>query len=197
MRIVFLLTAALFLGAAAPAPVPEPPGLWQGAMHGDTPDTLKGATVLTTGAFAKLNKSAHPILLDVADAQKKPPSMSSDMPWLPTHRTIPGAIWLVGAGDGTSAPAFADALKARVEDLTRKDLTRPVVVFCHPHCWGSWNAAKRLVELGYRHIYWYPQGVEGWQNAHDTVVATPDAAWEKAISHDKLENSKRIRQGRN
>lgn len=197
MRIVLLLAAALFLGAAAPVPVPEPSGLWQGAMHGDTPDTLKGATVLTTDAFAKLNKSKHPLLLDVAETPKKPPAMDEGMPWLPAHRTIPGAIWLAGAGDGTGNPAFATALKMRVADLTQKDLTHPVVVFCHPHCWGSWNTAKRLIGFGYQHVYWYPQGVEGWQNGHDTVVAKPDAAWEKAIPHDKLENSKRIRQGRN
>ncbi|HEY5226605.1 MAG TPA: rhodanese-like domain-containing protein [Methylovirgula sp.] len=185
MRIIFLLAAALFLGAAAPAPVPEPSGLWQGAMHGDTPDTLKGATVLTSGAFAKLNKSKHPLLLDVAETPKKPPAMGEGMPWLPTHRTIPDAIWLVGAGDGTSDPAFAAALKLRVADLTQKDLTHPIVVFCHPHCWGSWNTAKRLIEIGYTHVYWYPEGVEGWQNdGHDTIVAKPDATW-KAISEAK------------
>jgi PQQ-dependent catabolism-associated CXXCW motif protein len=185
MRVILLLAAALFFGAAAPAPVPEPSGLWQGAMHGDTPYTLKGATVLTSAAFVKLNKSKHPLLLDVAESPKKPPAMAEGMPWLPTHRTIPGAIWLVGAGDGTSDPAFAAALKSRVADLTHKDLTHPIVVFCHPHCWGSWNTAKRLIRLGYKHVYWYPQGVEGWQNGgHDTIVAKPDAKW-KAISEAK------------
>jgi PQQ-dependent catabolism-associated CXXCW motif protein len=194
MRLVVLLAAALFLAAAAPAPVPEPSGLWQGAMHGATPDTLHGASVLTTEAFAKLMNRAHPLLLDVAEADKKPAGMDNGMPWMPTHRTIPGAVWLVGAGNGTSDPAFATVLKTRVGDLTHQNLKRPVVVFCHPHCWGSWNAAKRLVMLGYKHVYWYPESVEGWQAAHhDTQVAKPDAAWDKALS--KPAPSKRLRQG--
>ena len=26
----------------------------------------------------------------------------------------------------------------------------------------SWNAARALIELGYRHIYWFPGGAAGW-----------------------------------
>ncbi len=195
MRIVLLLGAALFLAAAAPVPVPEPSGLWQGPMHADTPDKLKGATVIDTKALAEMRESAHPLLLDVAEAEKKPPSMAKDMPWMPTHRSIPGAVWLVGAGSGTSDSAFAAAFKERIAALAGHNMDRPVIVFCHPHCWGSWNAAKRLVGLGYRHVYWYPEGVEGWQSAHDTKVVKPDAGWEKALSQDKLEQSRRMRQG--
>jgi rhodanese-related sulfurtransferase len=30
----------------------------------------------------------------------------------------------------------------------------------------SWNAAKRAInELGYRQVYWYPEGVQGWAKA--------------------------------
>ena len=189
MRTVLLLTAALFLAAAAPAPVPEPAGLWQGAMHGNTPATLKGATVLTTDAFAKLKKQEHPLLLDVGEIPKKPKTTDASLPWMPTHRTIPGAVWLAGASNGTSNPAFATALKNRVADLTQKKVTHPIVVFCHPHCWGSWNVAKRLVGYGYQHVYWYPKGVQGWQNGHDTVVAKPDSAWQKALAQVKLKKS--------
>lgn len=177
MRSVQILAAALFLAAAAPAPAPEPAGLWQGAMHGATPDTLQGATVLSTKAFAELNDRVHPLLIDVAETEKKPASMAKDMPWMPTHRSIPGAVWLANAGFGRIDPAFAAAFKARIAALAGNDVNRPIVVFCHPHCWGSWNAAKRLVTLGYRHVYWYPDGVEGWQKAYDTKVVTPDAAF--------------------
>ncbi len=166
-------------------------------MHADTPDKLKGATVIDTKTLAEMQESAHPLLLDVAEAEKKPPSMAKDMPWMPTHRSIPGATWLVGGGSGTSDHLFAAAFKTRIAALTGNNLDRQIVVFCHPHCWGSWNAAKRVVALGYRHVYWYPEGVEGWQSAHDTQVVKPDPAWDAAISHGKPKPSKRIREGLN
>ena len=49
--------------------------------------------------------------------------------------------------------------------------------FCHPDCWASYNAAKRLVALGYSQVYWYPAGMEGWQDRHDTAVVKPDKTW--------------------
>jgi PQQ-dependent catabolism-associated CXXCW motif protein len=182
MRIILLLGAALVLAAAALAPVPEPSGLWQGPMHGATPAKLAGATVIDTATLAKLRERLHPLLLDAADMPKKPPEMAKDMPWMPTHRTVPGAIWLVGAGNGTSAPAFAAAFKTRIAALTGNDLAKPIIVFCHPHCWASWNAGKRLIGLGYRHVYWYPDGAEGWESGHETQVATPDPIWDKALA---------------
>ncbi len=196
MRIVLLLAAALFLAAAAPAPVPEPQGLFDGPMRGDTPDTLKGATVVDAKTVAEMREHAHPLLLDVAEMEKKPPSMASDMPWMPTHRSIPGAVWLVAGGFGTSDPGYAAAYRTRVAALANHDLDRPVIVFCHPHCWGSWNAAKRLVILGYHHVYWYPDGVEGWQSSgHDTKVVKPDAEWDKALAQDKQEKTKQVTEG--
>lgn len=191
MRFAFPLAAAAYLAAvamlsAAPAPVAEPSGLWDGPMHADTPTSLKGATVVDAKALADLIARAHPLLIDVAEQEKKPPSMAPDMPWLPTHRSIPGALWFVGGGFGTPDPVYAAAYKTRVAALTDRDLDKPIVVFCHPHCWGSWNGAKRLVLLGYRHVYWFPGGVEGWQSAgHDTEVVKPDPEWQKALSQKR------------
>lgn len=177
-----ILAAALLFVAAAPAPVPEPPGLWQGAMHGETPDTAKGARVINGETLVEMRKRGHPVLLDVAELEQKPPSTAKDMPWMPTHRTIPGAVWLAGAGSGTSDPAFARAFKARIAELAGNDRDRQIVVFCHPHCWGSWNASRRLIDLGYPNVRWYPGGVEDWQSAHDTTIVKPDPAWENALS---------------
>jgi rhodanese-related sulfurtransferase len=27
----------------------------------------------------------------------------------------------------------------------------------------SWNAAKRVLAMGYSHVIWYPDGTDGWQ----------------------------------
>ena len=189
------LAAILALGAApcasfadtpasSPGHVPEPEGLYKGAMHGYVPTTLKGGTVLDTARLAALLDKEHPLLVDVAERDRKPPSMAKDMPWLPRHSSIPGAVWLQGAGTGTDSKAFEAAYGARMASLTRGDPARLVVVFCHPDCWGSYNAAKRLVGLGYTHVYWYPEGMEGWQSDHETAVIKPDATWVASLPQD-------------
>jgi PQQ-dependent catabolism-associated CXXCW motif protein len=173
--------------AVAPGHVQEPSRFYQGAMHGYTPNGITGGTVVDTADLATMIDKAHPILLDVAERDRKPPSMSNDTPWLPTHRSLPGAVFLQGGGSGTSEAAYAAAFKARVESLTGGDRAKPVVTFCHPDCWGSYNAAKRLVGLGYTHVAWYREGVEGWQADHDTHVVKPDHAWIESLPKEATE----------
>ncbi len=173
--------------AIAPGHVPEPNGLYQGAMHGYTPNTVAGGDVVDTAALATLVETKHPLLLDVAEADRKPPSMSKAMLWLPTHRSIPGAVFLQGGGKGTGDQVYEDAFRTRVAALANGDKGRPIVTFCHPDCWGSYNAAKRLVALGYSHVYWYRDGTEGWQAEHDTEVVKPDAAWIASLSKDETQ----------
>ncbi len=181
-----LLPAVLFSASAALAEVPsavapghvaEPSGLYQGAMHGYTPETIGGGTVLDAAALAKLIDTQHPVLLDVAEKDRKPPAMRKDTPWLPTHRSLPGAVFLQGGGKGAEDAAYADAFKTRLAALTGNNKAEPIVTFCHPDCWGSYNAAKRLIELGYTRVYWFRDGVEGWQSEHATRIVKPDASW--------------------
>ncbi len=146
-------------------------------MHGETPGSLTGGTVVQTDAVAQLKDSIHPIFLDVAELDKKPTESSNSALFTPTHLSIRGAVWLPGAGSGTADPAFAQAFEARVLALTAANLDQPIVVFCHPRCWDGWNAAKRLAGLGYRHVFWYPQGVEGWQTMYATEMVKADAGW--------------------
>lgn len=183
-----ILMAAVAVAFAAPAfaevpqsyppgKVPEPQGLHEGAMHGYTPNTVTGGKVLDTEALAKLIDTEHPLLLDVAEKDRKPPGMAPGMIWAPTHRSLPGAVFLQGGGKGEDEKGYPEAFKTRVEALTKGDKAKPIVTFCHPDCWGSYNAAKRLVGLGYTKVYWYRDGLEGWQSDHDTRSVKPDAAW--------------------
>ncbi len=185
MRHFVPVAAALFLIAATPGHVPEPEGLWQGPMHGYTPNSVQGAAVLDTTALARLIAEKKPVLIDVALADKKPPSMSEATPWMPAHRSIPGAVWMPGAGSGSADAQFAGAFRDRIAKLTGADLERPVVTFCHPECWGSWNAAKRIVGLGYKYVYWYPEGMEGWQADHEPVTVKADPLWASAAPADQ------------
>ena len=123
-----------------------------------------------------------PVLIDVVLADRRPEGLPADRPWLPTHRSLPGAVWMPGAGGAPLAPEKEEAFLRRVAELTGGDRAKPVVTFCRPECWGSWNAGKRLVAAGYSRVHWFPPGVEGWQDDHDTAVAKPDPAWTHADS---------------
>ncbi|GJD29174.1 hypothetical protein PMNALOAF_0406 [Methylobacterium adhaesivum] len=178
------LTAAalLTLGVAAapadsPVNVPEPDGFHTGPQQGYTPPTLKGAVVLDIDGLHRVVAEARPVLIDVALADRRPAGMAPDKPWLPAHRSIPGAVWMPNAGAAPLDPAHEALFLARVADLTGGDRTKPIVTFCHPDCWGSWNAGKRLVQAGYTAVHWFPAGIEGWQERHETAVLKEDPAW--------------------
>lgn len=175
--------AAMLAGGASPAispiDVPEPVGLYSGPQRGYTPATLSGATVIDLAALEKLlaGETDKPVLLDVIEADRKPAGLPATTSWLPTHRSIPGAVWLPGAGAAPLTPSQEAAFFRYVETLTGGDRSKPVVTFCRPDCWGSWNAGKRLVQAGYSRVYWFPLGVEGWQDVHETKVVKADSNW--------------------
>ncbi len=97
-----------------------------------------------------------PVLIDVVLADRRPAGFPADRPWLPTHRSIPKAVWLPGARRGALPPDREAAFLDRVAALTGGDKAKPIVTFCRPECWGSWNAGKRLVAAGYTRVHWYP-----------------------------------------
>lgn len=169
-------TAAAAAPADSPVNVPEPEGLYTGPPHGYTPATLKGATVIDLKGLEALLPEA-PVLIDVVLADRRPAGFPADRPWLPTHRSIPKAVWLPGAGEAPLPPDREVAFLARVAALTGGDKAKPIVTFCRPECWGSWNAGKRLVAAGYTRVHWYPLGVEGWQDDHETTTVKPDPPW--------------------
>lgn len=179
-RTAALAALGLLLGAAGPADspvnVPEPDGLYTGPPRGYTPATLKGATVIDLKGLEGLLPE-KPVLIDVVIADRRPAGLPADRPWLPTHRSIPDAVWMPGAGGAPLPPEQEEAFLRRVAELTGGDRAKPVVTFCRPECWGSWNAGKRLIAAGYSRVHWFPLGVEGWQDDHETAVAKPDPAW--------------------
>lgn len=162
--------------ATTGAKIAEPPTIWTGPMQSETPATLSGAQVIDAEAVGRL-KDQGAILLDVAAPTPKPEKLSQNAPWMPVHMSIPGAIWLASAGAGNLSPELQDRFGARIAALSGGDRNKPVVVFCHLKCWGSWNAGKRLVQLGYRKVFWFPGGVEAWQEKFAAAPVEEDAPW--------------------
>ena len=152
VRPIALTALATLLVAAAPADspvdVPEPQGLYDGPQHGYTPPTLKGATVVDLAALDRLIVDDKPVLLDVVLADRKPDGLPAGTLWLPSHRSIPGAVWLPGAGVAPLTAAQESVFFQRVEELTGGAKTRPIAPFCRPDCWGSCTAGTLLVPAG-------------------------------------------------
>jgi PQQ-dependent catabolism-associated CXXCW motif protein len=94
------------------------------------------------------------------------------------HVTLSGAVWVSGAGRGTS---FVDQVQSVLMELLAKltggDKTRALVFFCaSSQCWLSYNAALRAVAAGYPKVYWYRGGVEAWVAAGLPTARTSGGA---------------------
>ena len=87
-------------------------------------------------------------------------------------RSIPGAIALPDAGVGGSFSDWTqDRLRMKMRELTKEDLSSPVVaVGWNSEDFSGQNIALRLVALGYTEVYWYRGGREAWE-----VAGMPEA----------------------
>ena len=140
------------------APIPAPPA---------------GIRALTTAEVVTQSASGA-VLLDVNPLRHY--RLTDDGQWIyaEPHDSLPGALWLPVVGWGT-LEAGAEAYLA---DTPARHATTgaPVIVFCKKDCWLSWNAVRRVRDLGYE-ARWYPGGVDDWRDeGHPLIRATP-APW--------------------
>jgi adenylate cyclase len=120
---------------------------------GLTPTTAPGATTIHTAELERLLAERKPIVID--------PMLYS---W---GRSIPGAIGLNNAGyGGNVSDSFQDRLREKIRDLTKGDLTTPIVAAgWNSERFDGRNLALRLIALGYANVYWYRGGREAWEVA--------------------------------
>jgi quinoprotein dehydrogenase-associated probable ABC transporter substrate-binding protein/PQQ-dependent catabolism-associated CXXCW motif protein len=157
---------------AAARAVPEPEGYRMEDYKAPVPATLEGATVLDTAGLEALMEESRPVLVDVYPKPPRPEGRSENQLWIePKRDNIKGSVWLPNVGYGALSPELEAYFRKNLETLTGGDRAKPVVFYCDVDCWMSWNAAKRAIhELGYEKVYWYPLGVEGWQEAGHALV---------------------------
>jgi PQQ-dependent catabolism-associated CXXCW motif protein len=162
---------------AATAPA-EPKGFWNGPLNDPVPKTIRGGRVIHAQALAALLKNENAVVIDVSNAPRRPENLPTSTTWLPLpHHAIAGAIWIPGAGLGEPPLALDSYFRERLARATDNDMGRRLVLYCHQRCWLSWNAAKRAIQYGYRNVYWFPEGIEGWRKAKlPTAVVQPEPA---------------------
>jgi PQQ-dependent catabolism-associated CXXCW motif protein len=162
------LAAGVLLGFSALAvnaepPPAEPAGFWSGPVNDPVPATIAGGQVIHTRALSELLQQKSVVVVDVSNGPRRPDNLPASSTWLPVpHKAIPGAIWVPGAGMGVVPEALDQYFRERLATATGHDSNRVLVIYCHETCWLSWNAAKRAIGYGYRRVYWYPEGIEGW-----------------------------------
>lgn len=158
-----IIALFFFSVPAAAQTVQEPDGYRLDQYRGPVPETLQGATVVDTDGALALWQSKDTIFVDVLPRAPKPKNLPKGTIWRdkPRH-SIPGAMWLPNVGYGQIADVTAAYFRDGLSRATSGDPSHPVLFFCLDECWMSWNAAKRAVEYGYSHVYWYPEGTDGW-----------------------------------
>ncbi|MFQ6182539.1 PQQ-dependent catabolism-associated CXXCW motif protein [Sinorhizobium meliloti] len=163
----WLHSLVLLLFAAFPAAAAEEPaGYRESEYRAEVPATLSGATVVSTEAAHALWKTGQVAFIDVLPQPPKPANLPEGTVWNEKPRlSIPSALWLPNVGYGRLADVMHAYFRAGLEKATDGDKSRPVLFFCLDGCWMSWNAGKRALEYGYTHVFWYPQGTDGWTAA--------------------------------
>ena len=160
---VVLLSAPI---SAPSQDVSEPEGYRTEDYRAPTPTTLKGARVVTTAEAEQLWSTGAAIFLDVLPHAPRPANLPPGTIWRERpRRNIPGSSWLPDIGYGALAPVTEKYLRTNLAHVTGGDRTKALVIYCLRDCWMSWNAAKRILAMGYANVVWYPDGTDGWAEA--------------------------------
>jgi len=138
-----------------------------GTYRRATPDSAPAGQLLTTPRLQELIQKQSPVLIDVQSITVRAETAEFGFAWLPskTRRHIEGSTWLPNVGYGELDARMKRYFQSNLQRLTKGDKDRALVFYCVVDCWMSWNAVRRASDWGYRNLYWYPQGTDGWEQA--------------------------------
>jgi len=133
--------------------------------HAPTPMSIPGARVISTMALQQLlRENKDVVVVDVLDSK--------------TRKSIPGAVWLSGAGSADFYVAEKERFAAVMNKLTGGDKARPVVFLCiSSECWLSYNASLHALDAGYKDVIWYRGGTNAWRGANLSLKASEAMEW--------------------
>ncbi len=142
-------------------------------------ETRDATTVHFAEDVRRLLADADVVAVNVSPITLGPRQADGTRPWLvrpdrPLHH-IPGSVWLPNVGLAELDPVLSRYFADNLARLGAGSTRRGFLFYCQADCWMSWNAVRRASrELGYRNVYWYPFGIDGWREAGFPVeVAYP------------------------
>lgn len=151
---------------AAHAQAPEPDGYRLDDYRAPTPVTVPGGVIVDTKTAYELWQGGTAVWIDVLPAPRRPENLPAQALWMPLPRhEIPGSLWLPDVGRGALSPELEAYFQAHLEDVIKGARDRAIVFYCLANCWMSWNATKRAASWGYTQLYWYRDGIDGWEAA--------------------------------
>lgn len=141
-----------------------PPGLKMAHYRSPTPACVPNGITLNTAELQSLMQTQQPILIDVFAILRRIDAGFGST-WLVNspHTSLPNAVWLPNVGYGQLDPDIETWFQQQLTQLTQANKTKPLVFFCVADCWMSWNAVQRARAYGYNQVYWYKDGIDGWQ----------------------------------
>ncbi|TBU99816.1 PQQ-dependent catabolism-associated CXXCW motif protein [Stutzerimonas kirkiae] len=160
-----LLVMSLLLGSARAdekPPLFNTDGYRQEHYRSPTPEQAPGAVTVDTAALRQLlERQPEAVLIDVFRRTWRFGQFFEDQP----HSNLPGSVWLANTGDGTLEPGWEAYFTRNLERLSQGRKDAAIVFYCRSDCWLGWNATRRAQAMGYTQLYWYRDGIDGWQQA--------------------------------
>ena len=149
-------------------PLFDDQGMRSRQYRAPTPLDMEEAEVLSTLQLQKLlERTPDTALLNVLPVAQ----FGNSFVLKKNYEQVPGSIWLPNVGRGTIEPTLENWFFSHLDKQTGGKKDHPVVIYCQADCWMSWNAIKRAARKGYSQLYWYRNGMDGW-NEHALPVET-------------------------
>ena len=126
-----------------------------------TPTDTSFATVVDAQDIVKLLKeNEHVVVIDVVPLEMNGATFIQAK----DHEGIVNSIWLPNVGFGEIDRMTQNYLVDNLNIAMHKNNNTLFIFYCKIDCWMSWNAARRAASLGFKNIFWYKNGIEGWKN---------------------------------
>lgn len=131
---------------------------------------LEGGETADLATVDRLLAEKGAALVDVMPARAGYDAKTGSWLLADKHLNVAGSAWLPEVGRGALDPVIEAYFRGALRRLTADAPDRPLIFYCMADCWMSWNAVKRAASYGYRNLYWFPEGTDGWRDADRPLV---------------------------
>lgn len=163
MKRLGLLLILFMLGSCSAVEAPE--GFRMNRYKAPVPASVKGAKTIDVDEAVKLHQQGVIFIDVISSGQLLTRGIENDWLVVRPHSSIPKSLWLPDVGRGALTPDQASYFEQALLTISEGAKDKALVFFCLKSCWMSWNAAKRAAQMGYKNLYWFPDGKDGWAEA--------------------------------